>query len=166
MKNNIKSRQDLVRDFMVQTDQIDPSGPKVDINNLTEKDLAIIRLRLKLLTEELGELFETFLDKNTFQQDFLPLFNIIESKTNNLKNQNLDLDIVKIAHAVSDLDYVLTGIPAWLSIPQDACFQAIHESNMTKLDPITGKVFKRTDGKVVKPDNFIPVDLTNIVKNI
>ena len=59
-----------------------------------------------------------------------------------------------------------------LSVPElaskaaaEKSFQAVHENNLTKVDPITGKVLKRADGKVIKPASYIPVDLHSVVES-
>jgi predicted HAD superfamily Cof-like phosphohydrolase len=36
-------------------------------------------------------------------------------------------------------------------------------SNMSKIDPATGKVIKRDDGKILKPANWSPPNLTKYV---
>lgn len=45
-------------------------------------------------------------------------------------------------------------------IPLLAAFDAVHASNMTKVDPETGRVLYREDGKVLKGANFQPADLS------
>lgn len=44
-------------------------------------------------------------------------------------------------------------------------FQAVHAANMNKRDPTTGQFMRRPDGKVIKPDNWQPADISQIVAN-
>jgi predicted HAD superfamily Cof-like phosphohydrolase len=39
-------------------------------------------------------------------------------------------------------------------------------SNMAKVDRVTGKVNRREDGKILKPEGWTPPDLTKFVKKI
>jgi predicted HAD superfamily Cof-like phosphohydrolase len=40
----------------------------------------------------------------------------------------------------------------------------VARSNLSKIDPVTGKVIKRNDGKVLKPEGWTPPDLKPFVK--
>jgi predicted HAD superfamily Cof-like phosphohydrolase len=37
-------------------------------------------------------------------------------------------------------------------------------SNMAKVDPVTGKVIKRADGKILKPEGWTPPQLAQFTK--
>jgi predicted HAD superfamily Cof-like phosphohydrolase len=39
-------------------------------------------------------------------------------------------------------------------------------SNMAKVDPLSGKVRRREDGKILKPEGWKPPNLTKFVKNL
>ena len=45
-------------------------------------------------------------------------------------------------------------------------FDEVARSNMSKVDKGTGKLLKRADGKVLKPDTYSPPDLTPFVRKI
>ena len=38
------------------------------------------------------------------------------------------------------------------------------KSNLSKIDPVTGKVIRREDGKILKPEGWKPPDFTKFVK--
>lgn len=44
----------------------------------------------------------------------------------------------------------------------EEAFNRVHANNMTKVGA-DGKVLRNPDGKILKPDNFVPVDLTDLV---
>lgn len=160
----VLDHQELVRQFMIACQQYDPTEPRLDPNNLNDKDVKILKLRLKLLLEEVQEFFQAIIEKDTQYNNFDPFFHIIQDRIDNLNKENLSVDLVKAADAIVDIDYINSGSGVSLDLPLNACFLAVHENNMTKVDPITGRVVKRPDGKIIKPDNYVPVDLTYIVK--
>lgn len=58
-----------------------------------------------------------------------------------------------IAKEAADLVYVVVGTCIALGIPYDSVFDAVHKSNMSKLDD-EGKPYLREDGKVEKGPNY------------
>lgn len=68
-------------------------------------------------------------------------------------------DIVEVADAVVDMQYILNGIILAHGLQDifDDMFLEVHESNMSKLE--NGKVLKRKDGKVLKGKNYYPPNL-------
>lgn len=44
-----------------------------------------------------------------------------------------------------------------------SAWKEVRRSNMSKLDPVTGKAIKREDGKIMKPASYSPPDLTGFV---
>lgn len=73
----------------------------------------------------------------------------------------------EIADGLCDLMYVVIGT-AWeygLGSCLEEMFAEVHRSNMSKLDPETGKAMFRDDGKVLKGSNFSKPDLMRIIKN-
>lgn len=157
-----KSHQDSVRDFMEAVGQYDPKAPKVDVQNLTESDVKVAQLRLKLIVEELDEMFEAFLSTSAYSQ-YSPLFKSISSMIELLEKDDLDIDRVEVTDAIVDQDYINSGTGVWLDLPLEEAFKAVHANNLTKLDPITGKVNRREDGKIIKPIGYVPVDLKVVV---
>ena len=70
-------------------------------------------------------------------------------------------DIVEIADACADLKWVIEGLEHSLGIPQQAVWDEVARSNMSKLVDV--KLIKREDGKVLKPDTFVPPDIKSIL---
>lgn len=77
---------------------------------------------------------------------------------------------VEIVHAVAEIadGLVDTIVVAcnWmtamgLSVPE--LFAEVHRTNVAKIDPRTGKVEKRSDGKWIKPEGWTPPNLKAIV---
>ena len=93
-------------------------------------------LRYDLIAEELSELFDAILTK----------------------------DMVKIADALADLEYVVHGAALEWGIPLEDAVRNVHVSNMSKLGA-DGKPIYRSDGKVMKGPNFEEPDLEGVLIN-
>lgn len=72
-------------------------------------------------------------------------------------------DLPEIADAMADAIYVIVGAAIEYGIPLDRVWAAVQNANMAKVDPITGKVRKRADGKVLKPDGWTAPDIAAVL---
>jgi predicted HAD superfamily Cof-like phosphohydrolase len=72
-------------------------------------------------------------------------------------------DIVEIADACADLKWVIEGLEHTLNIPQQEVWDEVARSNLQKIGQ-DGKVQKREDGKVMKPEGWTPPDIESIFK--
>lgn len=121
------SNSDLVKSFM------NVYGQEVMIEPVLPEEQTI-KLRYKLIEEELAE----------------------------LKVALLDRDIISTADALTDLLYVVYGAGHAFGINLDACFAEVHRSNMSKLDE-DGHPIRREDGKILKSRLYSPPDLMSIL---
>ncbi len=90
----------------------------------------IVKLRLNLIQEELGELREAVKKK----------------------------DIKEVADALTDILYVTYGAGHAFGIDLDSCFQEVQNSNMSKLGD-DGKPIFNDQGKVMKGPKYFKPDL-------
>ena len=97
-------------------------------------DENIIKLRLKLIKEELEELEQALNDKN----------------------------LLEVADALTDILYVTYGAGHSFGINLDACFEEVQRSNMSKLDE-DGKPIYNEYGKVMKGSNFSKPNLKQFI---
>jgi NTP pyrophosphatase (non-canonical NTP hydrolase) len=74
-----------------------------------------------------------------------------------------ETDVVEVADAIADLIWVLQGLALSIGVPQQAVWDEVARSNLAKIDSVTGKVLKRADGKVQKPDGWTPPDIRSIL---
>ena len=65
--------------------------------------------------------------------------------------------------ALIDLLVINIGCLHSLGVRSEDAWNEVIRSNMSKVDPATGKVLKRDDGKVIKPVSFSPANLNNCV---
>jgi len=72
-------------------------------------------------------------------------------------------DVVEILDSLVDQAYILFGTVNAHGLAEKflEAFNLVHENNMSKLDK-DGKVLKNEFGKVIKPEGFVPVDLTRL----
>ena len=98
--------------------------PKLDAPGLSSEDM--IELRIKLLKEEVEEYAEA-------------------ARAG---------DMVEVLDALADIGYILAGtiINHGMQHIYDNAFNEVHRSNMAKL--VDGKVIRREDGKVLKPEGW------------
>jgi len=71
-------------------------------------------------------------------------------------------DIVEITDALADIIYIACGTAVSYGIPLDDVFAEVHRSNMAKL--VDGKVIRRADGKVQKPEGWTAPDISGVLK--
>ena len=97
-------------------------------------DVSERTLRMKLITEEFNELCDA-------------------------EQAN---DIVEVADAIADIIYIACGTAVSYGIPLDDVFDEVHRSNMAKL--VDGKVIRRADGKVQKPEGWTAPDIKSVLE--
>lgn len=108
--------------------------PKLEAPGLGPDEL--IELRIKLLTEEVQEYAEAARSG----------------------------DLVEVLDALADIGYILAGtiINHGMQNIYDDAFNEVHRSNMAKL--VDGRVIRRADGKVMKPEGWQPPQLRQFVE--
>lgn len=72
-------------------------------------------------------------------------------------------DLIGIADALADIIYVTYGAALSYGIDLDAAVSEVHRSNMSKLDR-DGRPVLRSDGKVLKSDQYSAPDLTAVLR--
>ena len=107
--------------------------PKLDSPDIGSEEL--IELRIKLLREEVEEYAEA-------------------ARAG---------DLVEVIDALADIGYILAGtiLNHGMQNIYDDAFNEVHRSNMAKL--VDGKVLRREDGKVMKPEGWTPPQLAQFV---
>ena len=73
-------------------------------------------------------------------------------------------DEVEEFDAVLDILVVVIGYGLSRGFPMVEGWDEVVRSNMAKIDPLTGAVRKRDDGKILKPEGWTPPDLKRILQ--
>lgn len=103
----------------------------------TQPDARLLDLRRLLIQEECDEVNEAF-DRLADEGDAAALAHLM--------------------HECADLLYVTYGAMVSLGVDADAVFAEVHRANMQKANGP-----RRADGKVLKPKNFVPADVFNVI---
>jgi hypothetical protein len=104
------------------------------IPHLNENNEAQAKLYIDLIDEEFRELCDGFLRRH----------------------------IGDIADGGADLVWVVKGLFTTLGINFDQVWEEIRASNMSKV--VDGKVIRREDGKILKPDTYFKPDIEKVLK--
>ena len=86
---------------------------------------------------------------------------LIEEEWHELLEAQEDRNLVEVADALTDLLYVIYGTGHAYGIDLDACFEEVHNSNMSKL--VNGYAQKNDMGKVMKGPGYYPPDLETLL---
>ena len=73
-------------------------------------------------------------------------------------------DEVEQLDACMDMIWVILGYCYMKGYDVDGAWNEVARSNLAKINPETGKVIKRDDGKVLKPAEWTPPALAEFVK--
>lgn len=82
---------------------------------------------------------------------------LIAEEFRELEEAMRDNDIEEIADACGDIIWVVLGLMNTCGIKLMPIWQEIYASNMSKTRD--GKIIKREDGKILKPDTYFPPDM-------
>lgn len=86
--------------------------------------------------------------------------NLIREEFDELCASNTAVDDLD---ALIDILVVTVGAIHSLGADGEGAWQEVMRTNFAKIDPETGKVTKRSDGKVLKPEGWQPPDLNRYV---
>jgi len=87
---------------------------------------------------------------------------LITEEFNELTDAEYANDLVEVADALADIIYIACGTAVSYGIPLDDVFAEVHRSNMAKL--VDGKVIRREDGKVQKPEGWTAPDIRGVLE--
>ena len=84
---------------------------------------------------------------------------LVDEEFQELLDAVRDDDQVEQLDAVIDLMVVLIGFGLSRGWDMEGAWHEVMRSNLSKIDPITGTVRKREDGKILKPADWTPPSL-------
>lgn len=97
------------------------------------------------------------------QKQFDLYVNLIREELQELNGAIEDDNRVEKLDALIDILVVTIGAIHSMGADGQGAWNEVMNTNFAKVDQNTGKVKKREDGKVLKPDNWIPPDLKPFV---
>jgi predicted HAD superfamily Cof-like phosphohydrolase len=104
---------------------------------------------------------------NSFNRNQLKLYvSLIDEEWNELHDAleaQDEPDRVETLDALIDILVVTIGAINSMGADAEGAWNEVMRTNFAKVDPDTGKVRRRDDGKVLKPDNWQPPNLKPFV---
>ena len=104
-------------------------------------------------------------DVDKYNEDQYTLYlNLIKEEFEELQEAVKDNDRVEQLDAALDIITVCAGFLHSFGCDAEGAWNEVVRSNMSKINPETGKVLKREDGKIIKPSDWSPPDLSKFIK--
>lgn len=97
------------------------------------------------------------------QKQFDLYVNLIDEEFGELNTAIAAGDKVEMVDALIDILVVTIGALHSMGADGDGAWKEVMKTNFAKIDKVTGKVVKREDGKVLKPDGWTPPALAPFV---
>jgi predicted HAD superfamily Cof-like phosphohydrolase len=91
--------------------------------------------------------------------------NLIAEEVRELHEAVENNDRVEQLDALIDILVVTIGALHSMGADAEGAWKEVLQTNLAKIDPSTGKVIKREDGKVLKPEGWHPPKLADFLKN-
>jgi predicted HAD superfamily Cof-like phosphohydrolase len=73
-------------------------------------------------------------------------------------------DEVEQLDASMDMIWVILGFCHMKGYDIQGAWDEVVKTNMAKVDPVTGKVRRREDGKILKPEGWSPPNMSKFIK--
>ena len=154
------SNYDEVKQFTEESSQIKcPTKPQ----KMNKEE---VKFLLKMVLSEMTELAQTVTDS---YDDALSLMkDCLDVDPSKHVNKTNDVAIIADqGDAMVDAWYYMLNSAAKKGINLSMIFNEVHSANMRKKDPKTDSFIRReSDGKILKPKNWYPADIEQVVKNM
>jgi len=102
---------------------------------------------------------------DTYNEDQFRMYcDLIREEAEELNTARTTGDEVEQLDALIDIMVVTAGALHSLGVDVDGAWKEVMRSNFAKVDPRTGKVTRREDGKVLKPAGWEPPRLKSFLR--
>jgi predicted HAD superfamily Cof-like phosphohydrolase len=152
-KIEMQSDYDKVREFTEGAGFKCPEKPQ-----LMNRDE--VRFLIKMVLSEMQELADTVTSSSEESVQFMhECVGVDQSKHESVGKSELELIADQADAAVDCWVYLLNGF-CKKGVDLSKIFDLVHQSNMAKRDPKTGKFIRReSDGKILKPEGWTAPDI-------
>jgi len=110
------------------------------------------------------ERFGSACDQEPSEANYKMYLDLIREETDELEEAIIDNDRVEQLDALVDILVVTMGAIRAAGWDGEGAWKEVMDTNFAKINPDTGKVRKREDGKVLKPEGWSPPNLAQFVK--
>ena len=109
------------------------------------------------------ERFGSACDQQPSVENYAMYLDLITEEYNELKDAIEANDRVEQLDALVDILVVTMGAIRAGGFDAEGAWKEVMDTNFAKIDPETGKVRKREDGKVLKPEGWTPPNLEKFI---
>jgi len=109
------------------------------------------------------ERFGSACDQEPSEANYKMYLDLIREETDELEEAILDNDKVEQLDALVDILVVTMGAIRAAGWDGEGAWKEVMDTNFAKINPETGKVRKREDGKVLKPEGWKPPQLASFI---
>ena len=107
--------------------------------------------------------FHTACDQSPSIDNYAMYLDLITEEYNELREAIVANDRVEQLDALVDILVVTMGAIRAGGFDGEGAWKEVMDTNFAKIDPVTGKVRKREDGKVLKPEGWEPPQLAKFI---
>lgn len=109
------------------------------------------------------DVFHTACDQQPNEANYNMYLGLIEEEFDELQDAIEANDRVEQLDALVDILVVTMGAIRAGGFDGEGAWKEVMDTNFAKIDPETGKVRKREDGKVLKPEGWTPPNLEKFI---
>ena len=109
------------------------------------------------------ERFGSACDQEPSEANYKMYLDLIREETDELEEAIIDNDRVEQLDALVDILVVTMGAIRAAGWDGEGAWKEVMDTNFAKINPETGKVIKREDGKVLKPEGWKAPELAKFV---
>ena len=109
------------------------------------------------------DMFQEACDQVPSETNYKMYLGLIEEEVGELNDAVADDDTVEQLDALVDILVVTMGAIRAAGWDGEGAWKEVMNTNFAKIDPTTGKVIKREDGKVLKPEGWLAPQLAKFV---
>lgn len=109
------------------------------------------------------ERFGSACDQEPSEANYKMYLDLIREETDELEEALIDNDKVEQLDALVDILVVTMGAIRAAGWDGEGAWKEVMDTNFAKINPETGKVIKREDGKVLKPEGWKAPELAKFV---
>ena len=107
--------------------------------------------------------FATACDQAPSEANYKMYLDLIREEVGELEDAIADNDRIEQLDALIDILVVTIGAVRAGGMNAEGAWKEVMDTNFAKIDPTTGKVIKREDGKVLKPEGWKAPELAQFI---
>jgi len=103
-------------------------------------------------------------DQNPNSENIELYYNLIKEEFEEFRVAHREKDEVEILDACMDMIWVILGFCHMKGYNVNGAWDEVCKTNLSKIDANTGKVVRRSDGKILKPEGWKEPDFSKYIK--